>query len=124
MFSELATIFWKASGSDKNLVVVHKLKPEYVKNEKTGNYVLDGWADVPDQVQVNIATWKNPMDNSFHAYVQSSGVNAYLNGMDLAMMSSPMNLKYFVQCMWNERLAGMEIQRQVEMRTAAAQGGG
>lgn len=114
--SELSTLFWNADTYGKNLIVVNTMGEEWINKAPTGNYKMDGWRHTPQAVQVNIQTWRNPQDNSFHATVMSSGVNAHLNGMDLALMSVPMNLRYFVQCMWNERLAAMEIQRAVDMR--------
>ncbi len=44
--------------TDKNVVLVHRVKDEYVKNVRTGERVLAGYGEVGYKVQLNILCWR------------------------------------------------------------------
>jgi hypothetical protein len=49
---------------DKNLILLHSVKDEYAKNERTGNQVFSGFSGTPGLVQMVLEMWKNGKDYS------------------------------------------------------------
>ncbi len=98
-YAELKSLFWDMYESSKSVAVVHRLQNEYIADKKTGRYVLDGWNQMPDQVQVNVTAWRNPADNSFHATIDNCGINANLNGTD--WVNEMANLEMIIPMMWS-----------------------
>jgi len=43
----------------KNIILIHKMKAEYVNNDRTGNYVQAGFADTPFLTQVNLQMFRD-----------------------------------------------------------------
>lgn len=68
--------------SGKNIVLIHKMKPEYIGNERTGGYVLAGFADTPFLTQVNVRLFRDDVDggSEFSALVNDCRQNPGLNG--------------------------------------------
>jgi hypothetical protein len=52
--SEFKQFLDKAYDTDKNLILVHKMKAEYINNERTGVYEMAGFGDTPYRVQAVI----------------------------------------------------------------------
>jgi hypothetical protein len=55
-FKRLIDMVYK---TDKNILITHQLKDEYVKNNRTGERVLAGYAPVKYKVQINILHWRD-----------------------------------------------------------------
>ena len=56
-FRDLIRAIYK---TDKNLILLHKLKDEYINDKKTGKFERAGFKDVAYQVQVNLRVWRKP----------------------------------------------------------------
>jgi len=52
----------KALDSDKNVIMVQKMKQEYLSNTFTGNYVMSGFGDIPHIAQVVVRPFYCTMD--------------------------------------------------------------
>lgn len=70
---EHASLLKDAFDSNKNLILLHKMTPEYVNKVNTGRLKLKGFSDTPYIVQVNITTEKE--QGEFYLYVKKCRVN-------------------------------------------------
>jgi hypothetical protein len=78
-----------AFGSDKNLILLHKMKDEYVASKatpsisnRTGNYIRTGFADTPYLVQMNIRLDRTEEDG-FTCEILDCRQNPMIAGMVL-----------------------------------------
>jgi len=69
--------------SDKNLVLIKKMRDEYVKDVKTGNDEPAGFKDTAYLVQINLLAWRDGMDGPFHLTVLDCRQNPAVAGLDL-----------------------------------------
>lgn len=81
--AEFRELIRLAFASDKNLVLVKKMKDEYVKDVKTGNDEPAGFKDTGYLVQVNLLAWRDGLSGPFHTTIQDSRQNPDAAGMDL-----------------------------------------
>ena len=56
--AEFRDLIRKAYDSDKNLLLIHKQKKEYVNEQWSGNWERAGFGDVGYAVQANIISWR------------------------------------------------------------------
>ena len=56
--AEFRDLIRKAYDSDKNLILIHKQKKEYVDEKWTGNMERAGFGDIGYAVQANIISWR------------------------------------------------------------------
>ena len=80
--AEYRELIRKAYASGKNLILLHKMKDEYVNDKRTGQLKRSGFSDTGFLVQVNVRLWRDE-DNNFHLYVKDCRQNPDANGMDL-----------------------------------------
>jgi len=45
--------------TDKNLVLIHRLKDQYKGNNRTGERIVSGYADIGYRVQLNVLCWRD-----------------------------------------------------------------
>jgi len=95
--SEYRNLLREVFDTPANMIILHKLKKEWLndpltgKGNKTGNYERAGYADTGFLVQVNVLCWRdkgvkpNPLDPSagFHVTVQNCRQNPGIVGLDL-----------------------------------------
>lgn len=79
----------QAYDQDKtNLILLHKVKDEYVNNERTGLKKRAGFSDTGFLVQCNALCYRDPQEQSvpecFHMIVTDSRQNAELAGTDIS----------------------------------------
>lgn len=97
--AEFRDMLRKVYETDKNLIMLHKMKDEYVligdrktgKSERTGGHVRAGFSDVGYLMQMNLRVWRN--EEGFGLTVRDCRQNAEIAGMDI---SEPMNTFPFV----------------------------
>lgn len=80
--SEMSNLIRAAYGSDKDLILIHKLKKEWVDGKSTGNLIRDGFKDVNFQVQVNAKIAR--VDGQFILTIVDCRQNINLSGMEFA----------------------------------------
>jgi hypothetical protein len=68
--------------SDKNLVLIHKMKNEYLNDKRTGRKERAGFADTAFLVQMNVEVWRDA-DGVFGLTIVDSRQNPDLCGMEL-----------------------------------------
>ncbi len=56
--AEYRELIRKVYDTDKNLILLRKLKDEYVDDKRTGNKEMAGYKDIPYQVQCNAYLWR------------------------------------------------------------------
>jgi hypothetical protein len=56
--TEYNDLIRKIYDTDKNLILLRKLKDEYINDKKTGNMEIAGFKNVPYLVQVDVVLWK------------------------------------------------------------------
>ena len=78
--AEMRGLIRMAYDSDKNFVMLHKMKAEYVNDKKTGKFERAGFNDTGYIVQVNLRTFHDPEDNSFGIEVLNARQNMTLCG--------------------------------------------
>lgn len=73
-----------------NLIILHKLKPEWKDNpttgkgNKTGQFERDGFGGTGFLVQVNATAWREKPNGDFHITVRDCRQNPLVAGLDLA----------------------------------------
>ena len=80
--AEYRELLRKAYSGNKNLILLHKMKDEYVKDQRTGNLKRSGFGDTGYMVQVNLRMWRDE-DNHFHMFVKDCRQNPDVAGLDL-----------------------------------------
>ena len=84
--AEFRDILRKAYDTDKNLILVHKQKPEYINDKRTGGVERAGFGDIPYIVQVNMVVGRD--EDGFYFQVRDCRPNEALAGVE---MREPMN---------------------------------
>lgn len=72
-----------------NVILLHKVKDEYINNERTGRKARAGFADTGFLVQLNATAWRDrdinvSVPDCFHLTIADSRQNAELAGVDLS----------------------------------------
>lgn len=73
-----------------NLLLLHKMKDEYVNDNRTGRKQRAGFSDTGFMVQVNALAWRDrskdapPVPDCFHLTIQDCRQNAELSGVDIS----------------------------------------
>lgn len=83
--AEFRELLRLASDSDCNLILLHKLKPEYKDDKKTGNYERAGFGDVDFVVQLILRAYKDPKAeglDQFRMKIAACRHNPLLEGME------------------------------------------
>lgn len=76
--SEINSMMNVAYSSNANIILIHKLKDEYVANNRTGKKEFSGQKDVPFKVQINIETFRDEKDGEFKLRVLNCRQNSEL----------------------------------------------
>jgi len=73
---------------DKNVVLLHKMKAEYIADKRTGNYERAGFSDTGFLVQVNAQMWRYGVEDGgdFVCSVRDCRQNPDIAGMDFEGM--------------------------------------
>jgi hypothetical protein len=69
--------------SDKNLILIKKMKDEYIKDVRTGGDEPAGFKDTSYLVQINLLAWRDGMSGPFHLTIEDCRQNPDVAGMDL-----------------------------------------
>lgn len=80
--SEYRGLVRDAYASDKNVILLHKMKTVWVKNTRTDDVERSGFGEMGYLVQINVRTWRDD-DGVFHAYIKDCRQNPNVAGMDL-----------------------------------------
>jgi len=80
--AEYRELIRKAYASGKNLILLHKMKDEYVNDKRTGSLKRSGFSDTGYMVQVNVRMWRDE-ENNFHLYVKDCRQSPEVAGLDL-----------------------------------------
>jgi len=67
---------------DKNVILLHQLKPEYIDRNRTGNYIRSGWSGMEFHSQANCTLLRD--GNEFTVRIDDCRLNPDLNGMELS----------------------------------------
>jgi len=79
--AEYRELIRAAFGSDKNLVLIHKMSMEYIANKTTGRFLRAGFKETASLVQVNAVAWRDE-EGVFHFTIRDCRQNPALAGMD------------------------------------------
>jgi len=96
--AEFRDMIRKVYETDKNLVMVHKMKPTYVdvkgtgEATRTGEWERAGFSDIGYLMQMNLRVWRN-LDEGFGLTIRDCRQNASVAGIDIM---EPMNTFPFV----------------------------
>ena len=60
--AEFRRLLRRAYDSDKNLILIHKLKPKYVNDKRTDEYEMSGFSGTPYDVQCSVRVWRHRRD--------------------------------------------------------------
>lgn len=92
--AEYRSLLRMAYVSNKNLILLHKVKPQYIDDKRTREYDRAGFGDTGFMVQVNMRCWRKMVDDSltFGVTIDDSRQNADVAGMELTgdMCNFPM----------------------------------
>ena len=85
-------LIYQIYNTDKNLILTHKMKDEYIDDKRTGGFEMMGYKDTRGLVQVNVKQYwlekeeaeKREVAPGFHLYVSNCRADHELIGLDLA----------------------------------------
>lgn len=80
MYSDLRWMVKQALDSDTNVNFIHRMKKEYINNNWTGEYALEGWGNIVFETQCHISHDRDS-DGVFTTTIVDSGQDAMLNGL-------------------------------------------
>lgn len=80
--AEFRNLIKKVYDTEKNLILIHKLKDEYVNDKNTGRMKRAGFGDTGYLVQINLTLWWN-QENGFGMTVKDCRQNMEIAGMEL-----------------------------------------
>jgi hypothetical protein len=78
--AEMRGLIRTAYDSNKNFIMLHKMKAEYVNDKRTGKYERAGFNDSEYIVQVNLSTFHDPEEKEFGVEVINARQNMTLCG--------------------------------------------
>jgi len=81
--AEFRDLIRKAYDTDKNLILIHKMKEQYINDKGTGKMIRSGFNDTAYLVQVNIRTWYRAKERLFGLTVVNCRQNMSIAGMEL-----------------------------------------
>lgn len=84
--AEYRELIRQAYASDKNLILIHKLKDEYVNDKRTGKQERAGFSDTKYLVQANLTAWRDDSTSGadrWNVEVSDCRQNMDIAGMDL-----------------------------------------
>ena len=84
--AEYIGLIREAYDHDKNLILLHKAKKEYVDDKFTGKYELDGYKYTPGLVQVNTVVYREGLDGDFYLKILNCRQNATIAGMECPLI--------------------------------------
>jgi len=79
--AEFRDLIRKAYESDKNVLLIHKVKKEYVNDKSTGEYERAGFGDAGYLMQLNVEMWKK--DGTFGLTVLDCRQLKEVEGLEL-----------------------------------------
>ncbi len=91
--AEFRNLIDRAYDYDTNVILIHKLKKEYIqgkdgKGSPTGKWERAGFGDTGYRVQINARTWREKEDGEFHLLIEDCRQNPDLFNEDF---TAPMN---------------------------------
>jgi len=75
--AEFRDLIRKAYDTDKNLILIHKQKKEYIDEKWTGNMERAGFGDVGYAVQANIISWRITVLDEFYGKSREDGYKGF-----------------------------------------------
>lgn len=79
-----------AYDSQKNVIMIHKMKPVYINDKRTKDYEPAGFSDMKYVMQVNAQTWKDDPEDldegeakEHHIYIKDCRQNTDIEGLTL-----------------------------------------
>lgn len=83
--AEYRSLLRTAYMADKNLLLLHKMKAEYVNEKRTGNYERAGFADTGFMTQANVRCWRRVGENGleFGVTVEDCRQSPEIAGIEL-----------------------------------------
>jgi len=82
--AEYRAMIREAYESDKNLILLHKVKAKYVNDKKTNEWERAGFADTGFLVQVNAMVYRDDDGGEFNIYIRDCRKNPDLAGETLS----------------------------------------
>jgi hypothetical protein len=82
--------------SDKNLILIHKLRPVYINDKRTKDLERDGFRDTGARVQVNLHVYRDEAEEEIDAEGNVTVIPGEFNA-------------YITDCRQNERLQGLTL---------------
>lgn len=70
---------------DKNVIMLHKLKKQYVNDKFSGNYERAGFSNTGFLVQANLEVYRDGLDGAFFLKVLDCRQNSSLGGMEIEL---------------------------------------
>jgi len=80
--AEFRDLIRQSYASGKNVILIHKVKAEYVNDKRTGKLERAGFSDIGFLVQVNLRAWRE--DGNFGFTIIDCRHNPKLNGMEFS----------------------------------------
>lgn len=82
-YADYRSLVRYAMEHDANVIFIHRMKDEYINNERTGGLKLEGWYGMAYESQMLLEHTRDDEGN-FMSIVRECGQDAMLNGLELS----------------------------------------
>lgn len=83
--AEYASVIREGYSYDKNVILLHKLKKQYVNDKFTGEYERSGFTNTGFLVQANLEVYRDGLDGEFYLKVLDCRQNSMIGGLEFEL---------------------------------------
>lgn len=100
--AEYMSIIREGYTYDKNVILVHKLKKQYIDDKFTGKYERAGFTNTGFLVQTNLEVYRDGLDGEFYLKVLDCRQNSALGGMEFGLSDYSNGFGFLAQLVFPE----------------------
>ena len=100
-YSDYRWMVRHALDNDANVIFVHRMKDEYLNNERTGGLKLEGWAGIAYEAQV-LLEHRRDDEGVFVSTIRECAQDAMLNGMEFSSEDDENDFAHLAQRIYPE----------------------
>jgi hypothetical protein len=104
--AEYTTLIRAGYSYDKNVILLHKLKKQYVNDQFSGKYERAGFTNTGFLVQTNLEVYRDGLDGQFFVKVIDCRQNSMLGGMEFEISDRSGGFGFLAQLVFPESSEG------------------
>lgn len=104
--AEYITLIREGYSYDKNVILLHKLKKQYVNDKFSGNYERAGFGNTGFLVQSNLEVYRDGLDGQFFLKVMDCRQNSMLGGLEFPLTDEFSGFAFLAQMVFPDSTEG------------------